>query len=133
MWGEFRSLIALGDVLLGQKQWERASGRYQEALVFQQKYQYSHFVASLLEGQAQLALISGDSLSSARLLGAAQKRRDLNEISRFFHQEAVYQLSLAALHEQLTDSAMTKAWMEGYSMSTSEAIAYALATNPSEV
>jgi predicted ATPase/DNA-binding SARP family transcriptional activator len=126
LWGEFRSLIALGDVLRGQEQCMQASAFYREALVFQQKYQFGQFAANLLEGLAQLALLCGDSLFSAHLLGVAQKRRDTNEMSNWFHSEAEYQHGLTLLHEQLPEGAITKAQMEGYAMSPAEGIAYAL-------
>jgi ATP/maltotriose-dependent transcriptional regulator MalT len=126
LFGEFRSLIALGDLLRGQGQWMQAAVRYRKALAFQQKYQYSHFLANILEGLAQLALANGARLSSARLFGMAQKRRDSYEMARYFHQEADYQRGLALLHEQLSDAAITQAWMEGYAMPVAEVIEYAV-------
>lgn len=76
---------------------------------------------------AQLALASGESECAARLLGAAQKRRDSIEMARWFHQEIDYQHGLILLHQQLMDEAITIGRKEGYAMSTVEMIAYALA------
>ncbi len=63
---------------------------------------------------------------SARLFGAAQKRRDTIEMARWLPLEADYRRSLAQLHEQLTDEAYTKAWLEGCTMSAAEVLTCAL-------
>ncbi len=126
LWGEFRSLTALGDLMRGLEQWQQASAYYREALVFQQQYQFSLFVAGIIEGLAQLILVCGDYGRADRLFGAAQKRRDSIEMARWFPQEADYQHDLSILHEQLTDEEFTDGWTEGYTMSTTKAITYAL-------
>ena len=125
LWGEFRSLIALGNVQRAQGQKKQATLYYREALVLQQKYQFSQFVAGVLEGIAQLALDIGDGIFAARLLGTTQKRRDTIDMARWYPHEADYQNSLAQLHEQLTDEEITQAWEEGCAMSTAEAVARA--------
>ncbi len=121
LWGEFRSLTALGDLMRGLEQWQQASTYYREALVFQQQYQFSLFVAGIIEGLAQLILACGDYGRAARLFGAAQKRRDSIEMARWFPHEADYQRDLSTLHEQLTDEEFTEGWTEGYTMSTAKA------------
>ena len=126
LWGEFRSLTALGDLLRGLKQWKHASIYYQKALIFQQQYQFSLYVAGIFEGLAQLILVCGDYGHATRLFAAAQKRRDTIEMARWFPHEADYQRDLALLHERLPDQDITIGWAEGYAMSTAETIAYAL-------
>ena len=125
LFGEFRSLIAVANVLQRQEHMTQAYACYRDALVMQQRYQYSHFLAGIFESIAQIALASGEGIRSARLLGAAQKRHDTIDMPRLLHQEAEYQHSLARLREQVTDEAISKAWAEGCAMSTDEAIAYA--------
>ena len=130
LFGEYRSLIALGDALRGLKHWAQAFSYYREALIFQRQYQYSQFVAGIFEGLAHLWLVSGDRMHAARLFGAAQKRRDTIEMAHWAHNEAEFKHGLALLRAHLSEVDFTSAWKEGYAMTTAEIMDYAQVEAP---
>ena len=129
-WGEYRSFIALGDVMRGQCQWGEAETFYHKAILLLQDQQFSQFVAGILEGLAQLALVSQNGRRAVRLFGAAQQRRNTIEMNRWVHIERDFQRGMALLREQLSEQDITTGLREGESMPEVKVFAYALKKDP---
>ena len=129
-------MIALGDV-------ERVRGLhaaadrisvstacYQEVLLIAQQNHFTPMLASTLEGLSYIAIIKDEYAFAAKLLGAAQTRREAVDLIRFAHEVACYQHNLALLQTKLSEADFTVAWQEGQAMSLDQIITYALSGLP---
>ena len=76
LFGDYRSLIALGDVLRGLKHRDQAFSFYQETRTSSGNINTGNLWQIFLRVSRELALVSGDFWRALLLFGAAQKRRD---------------------------------------------------------
>lgn len=80
----------------------------------------------LLESLGILATQADSHREAARLLGAADAMRRRNGIVRFKIHEPGYEACLVELRNAMAEGDFDAAWAEGASLSTEEAVAYAL-------
>ena len=83
-------------------------------------------VPDILECLAGTAADTGSEREAARLFGSAEAFRNRMGLERFKIYEAGYESSVATVRKALERDAFDRAWDEGATLSTSEAIAYAL-------
>jgi predicted ATPase/class 3 adenylate cyclase/DNA-binding CsgD family transcriptional regulator len=83
-------------------------------------------VPDILECLAGVAAGTGSELEAARLFGSAEAIRNRTGLVRFRIYDAGYESSVATARNALERDEFDRAWDEGATLSTSEAISYAL-------
>jgi predicted ATPase/transcriptional regulator with XRE-family HTH domain len=107
---------------------DRARELFGEGLLFSAEVGDGTNVAYYLEGLATLAAAEGNPERAVRLWGAAEAILEEIEVIAYPHasDRSFNDQQLAATREILDDRAWEEAWAEGRSMTTEEAVAYAL-------
>ena len=118
----------LGLVALGQDDHDRATQLFKESLVLYRELGIKHFIAQCLEGLAGVAVAQGVPERGARLLGAAEKLREVIGSPLPPSEQAEVDRYSAALREKLDEETFKARWAEGRAMPLEEAIEFALQT-----
>jgi tetratricopeptide (TPR) repeat protein len=105
---------------------ERARALLAEALVLLRELDAKLWVADNLEGFAVLAGMQGETERGVRLWGAADALRRVLGTPWLPMERAFYEPYLIAARSRLDEAAWEATWEEGQSMTTEEAVAYAL-------
>jgi predicted ATPase/DNA-binding CsgD family transcriptional regulator len=127
------TLHLLGDVAIGQGDYDGAQKRYEESLALRQQVGVSRrIMASVVFGFGSLATRRGKPDQAARLFGAADAfcgGIDKLPLGRRVNLER----ETAPVRAQLGEEAFAQAWAAGQALTTEQAIAYALHINEPEV
>jgi ATP/maltotriose-dependent transcriptional regulator MalT len=118
-------LTSLGELTLRRGDVARARALIREGLQRIAAALQSH-VPDGLEASAALATAEHDPERAARLYGAASPARQRSGYATIASERAAHEQALAALQAELGEERFETAWQDGVSMSTDEAIAYAL-------
>jgi tetratricopeptide (TPR) repeat protein len=105
---------------------EEADALYRETL---RDWQYAGnrgAVANQLECLAYLAIVKGDAVRAARLLGAAEALREVADAPLLSSERPEYDAQVERLREQLDEVALGSAWAGGRAMTADEAVEFAL-------
>jgi predicted ATPase/class 3 adenylate cyclase len=121
------ALVRFGDVRQRQGLPAEAKARYQEALASARMVGYRLYIARSFIGLAEIALAEGDAARSARLLGQVQFLCDALQVPLPRYQIADYERDIAGTRAALGEEGFAAAWEEGRTMTTEEAMCYAMA------
>ncbi|MEE8407584.1 MAG: adenylate/guanylate cyclase domain-containing protein [Acidimicrobiia bacterium] len=116
----------LGMLDLYDGQLASARERLREALVVSLRIDDKLSAVAAMEGLGHLAAMQDSAERGAELFGAANRMRDEIKVTRSFDERWFRSRGLDELHRQLDDSSFTAAWERGATMSSDEAVAYAL-------
>ena len=127
-WGISGTLADLGDLARDEGDHELAHSQYRESLRMFQELKHDRGISRLLESFATCAAALGFSERSLKLAGAAAGLRQRLGILEFPHPSAARPIAaLSMLAPELDSARAAAAWMEGWAMTTGQAIEYALA------
>ena len=124
-WHLLNALIRRVRVAIAQGELQQAERDAYAALAMNIEMQAHLATPDLLECLAVLACESGQHLSAARHMGAADATRQRIGAPRFKVYNADYDANVTQLRNALGDSEFDKAWAEGAAVSPKEALAYA--------
>lgn len=131
--GEFRALIALGYYFYFQNHMLQAVVCYQQALLCQQHSAFYTQIADIFEGLAYVAAADGKNRFAVKLLGAAQKHREVIGFLRLMTFNHEYHRNLELLQARLGEKDFRTIWDQGASMNHQQAARYALAEATSTI
>jgi tetratricopeptide (TPR) repeat protein len=120
-----RSDLARG--LARQGQFAEASAIYRETLSAWASLGHRGALAQQMENLAFIDSALGQGARAARLLGAAERLREISHAARLTYQQPEYEQAVATLRAQLPAPEMDAAWAAGRGLGVDEAVAYALA------
>jgi non-specific serine/threonine protein kinase len=118
-------LTSLGELTLRRGDVARARGLIREGMQRIAASLPGH-VPNGLETSAALATAERDPERAARLYGAASRVRQRSGYATIASERASYEQALATVRSALGEERFADAWQDGASMSTDEAVAYAL-------
>jgi non-specific serine/threonine protein kinase len=131
LWSLGVLLHDLGYVAKEQGDITGAASSFKESLTIRRRSDSTGGSALCLVGLAGLAVIQGRPDRAARLFGAAEVLREHSGVALELTDRASYDASVAAARESLGKEAFAAAWESGRAMSLGDAIADALADEPS--
>jgi tetratricopeptide (TPR) repeat protein len=124
--GAFHATIALGHVMRGLNDLERAESMYHDALRLQQRMHYVQLTSHVLEGLAGIAAVRGNPARAIRLFSAAQAHRENYALPRWTHLDEICARDMALARSQIAPAQIEVAWQEGVALTLDQAVAYAL-------
>jgi non-specific serine/threonine protein kinase len=119
-------LYSLGCLALRDGEVRRAAELFCESLMLRKKIEHREGLAEVLQGLAGLAVVKAQPERAARLFGAAQAARELMKDAIRALYRAPSDPYLAMAREQIGDATFKVAWEEGHTMTSEQAIEYAL-------
>jgi len=123
----------LGHAAFVQDDYAKARTFYEEALVILQELGIQWFIASCLDGLAEVAVAQRQPEWAAHLLGAAALLREALGVSPPPYNLANYERAVATTRAQLGEERFAAAWAEGRKMTLEQVLAeQAGATTPGE-
>jgi predicted ATPase len=125
-WGIAGSLADLGNLARDQTDYAEAQSFYRESIRIFQELGHKRGVARLLECFACSAAADSKPERSLRMAGAAAALRQVLGAPLPPAEQAQVEKSLAAARGELTNTAASAAWLEGWGMPVEKAVAYAL-------
>ena len=120
------SLRLLGFVALGGEDHNRATQLLKESLVIYRELGIKQYIADCLEGLAGVAALQGGPELGTRLLGAAERIREVLGVPLTPSERSEVDGYSDVVRVELEEEAFEAAWAEGRKMSVEEAIDYAL-------
>jgi predicted ATPase len=127
-WGISGTLAYLGNLARDEDDHELAHAQYRESLRMFQELKHDRGISRLLESFASAAAALGRAERALRLAGAAAGLRQRLGLDDFLMSERrKLNRSLERARAELDSARAATAWMEGWAMTTSQAIEYALA------
>jgi predicted ATPase/class 3 adenylate cyclase/DNA-binding CsgD family transcriptional regulator len=124
-WHQAVARIVRAFIAIAQDDPDQAERDAYEALAVAVRTQAYLRLPDTLECLARLAVDAGSHPHAARLFGAAEAIRKVNEQVRLPMYQSDYDTAVAALRDALGANDFDLAWAEGAALSTGEAIAYA--------
>jgi predicted ATPase/DNA-binding CsgD family transcriptional regulator len=121
--------LALAEMVQGQL--DRAVGHAREALALNWRTGDALTVTWNLEATAWIAGALGQDERAVRLLGAAEAARERVSFPLFPAEQAGHDQTLALAHARLDEQRLATCWADGHALSPADAVAYALADEPS--
>jgi predicted ATPase len=126
-WGISGTLADLGDLARDEGDHKQAHSQYRESLRMFQELKHDRGISRLLESLATCAAAFGWSERSLKLAGAAAGlRQRLGILVSSASKQRKADRSLEHPRAELDSARAATAWMEGWTMTTGEAIEYAL-------
>ena len=126
-WGQARSLADLGTIACESHEHSTAFAYFRESLEIFCSLEHRRGIARVLEGLACYALAMKDSRRALRVAAAASHVRNVVSSPLPPAEQAKLDQKLVSAWQTLGDVEGKKAWSEGYSMTTEDAIRLALA------
>jgi non-specific serine/threonine protein kinase len=123
-----RSVFLLGHIAREEGRYTRARSYYAESIMLFWQQKSSLGLYYMLASVGCLAAAEGQLESAARLLGAADYKREMTGIVPVPHEKASHDRAVAAARTGLGEPAFTVAWAIGRTMTLEDAIDYALET-----
>jgi len=128
-----RGLWSLGYVALFQDDYAKARTFYEEALALHREFGEKWFIASCLDGLAEVAIAKGQPEWAAHLLAAAALLREDLGVSPPSYNLANYERAVDTTRAQLGEERFAAAWAEGRKMTLEQVLAeQARATTPGQ-
>ena len=119
--------LMLGALLyLGQGDYRRASSLCEEGLEVARRLRAMHAIATFLNVSGTLAGVQGQPTRAATLWGASEQLREAIGAVLSPTERSYFGAHITAAHSQLDEAAWQKAWNEGRTMSSEQAIDHAL-------
>jgi predicted ATPase/class 3 adenylate cyclase/DNA-binding CsgD family transcriptional regulator len=125
-WHLAAALMTRARIAVAQRDPELAKREARHGLACAAEVQAHLVVPDILECLAGVAADTGSELEAVRLFGSAEAIRNRTGLVRFKVYDAGYESSVATLLKALERDEFDRAWDEGATLSTSEAISYAL-------
>jgi ATP/maltotriose-dependent transcriptional regulator MalT len=113
----------LGHAAFVQDDFAKARTFYEEALAILQELDIKWFIASCLDGLAEVAVAQGQPEWAAHLLGAAALLREALGVSPPPYNLANYERTVATTRAQLGEERFAAAWAEGRKMTLEQVLA----------
>jgi predicted ATPase/DNA-binding CsgD family transcriptional regulator len=131
VWNPFQSMThvfwSLGNVARDQGDYAAARSLYAEGMAAAQEQGSAFHVAVLLDSFASLAAAEGETVRAARLLGAAEAVRNVNNVVLApVYRRDFYDAIIGTVQAALDAGTLRAAWAEGGALSWEQAIAYSL-------
>ncbi len=118
-----RLLWFLGHAAFVQDDYAKARTFYEEALAILQELGIQWFIASCLDGLAEVAVAQGQPEWAVHLLGAAALLREVLGVSPPPYNLANYERTVATTRAQLGEERFAAAWAEGREMTLEQVLA----------
>jgi DNA-binding NarL/FixJ family response regulator len=122
------ALYTLATLAQAEREYEQARDLFEEGLKLSAELGNEADVAHCLEGLASIAGAEGSIVRAARLWGAEETLLEKFEAAVYIYvpDRSLRQSQIAAARAQLGEEAFAAAWAEGRTMSSEQAIEYAL-------
>lgn len=124
------SLMNLGVVAEAEGRYDEARTLLAESLTLRRELGHQTGIAESLECFARLAAARGEAARAARLYGAAEALRERLAAPLYPAERARHASTLAAVRQALGDVRFASAWALGRTLTTAQAVAFALETPP---
>jgi predicted ATPase/class 3 adenylate cyclase len=131
-YGACYSLVSLGNVAMAEDNHAQAMAFYGEALPLCQAYDNYEQAAECLEGMAHAAARCAQSQRAARLLGVAERLREVIGAPVEVVARQDYATMVAMVRSALDLTMFERTWLDGRAMPLDKAIAYALSNNKND-
>ena len=131
--GMATSLANLGHLSLIEEDVAAARVQYVESLTLIRDSGNKQTIAASLVGCANFAHATGQAERATKICGFVAALLKAMKACLISSEREIHEHMVAALHTQLDEAAFTKAWAEGMTMTTEQAIEYALASENENV